>query len=163
MATLTAIKFDTPEGADRLEAALQDLQKQQLITVLDAAVVSWPAGAKKPKTRQLYSTTGVGALGGSFWGLLFGLLFFVPLLGMAVGAATGALMGHFADVGIDDNFIKQSRDKITEGTSALFLLSANAVTDRVTAELKSRGIQGEVIASNLSAEQEAKLKEVFAE
>ena len=163
MATLTAIKFDTPGGADRLEATLKELQGQQLITVLDAAVVSWPAGAKKPKTRQLTSATGIGALGGAFWGFLFGLLFFVPLLGMAVGAAAGALMGHFADIGIDDNFIKQTRDKITPGTSALFLLSADAVTDRVSAELQSRGIKGELIASNLTHEQEEKLKEVFAE
>jgi uncharacterized membrane protein len=162
MATLTAIKFDTPEGADRLEGALKDLQQQQLITVLDAAIVTWPADAKKPKTRQLYSTTGLGALGGTFWGMLFGLLFFVPLLGAAVGAAAGALMGHFADVGIDDNFIKQSRDQVTPGTSALFLLSTAGVTDRVSKELQQRGIQGELIASNLSAEQEAKLKEVFA-
>lgn len=162
MTTLTAIKFDTSNGADRMEATLQDLQREQLITVLDAAVVSWPVGAKKPKTRQLFSTTGGGAMAGSFWGLLFGLLFFVPLIGMAVGAAAGALMGHFADIGIDDNFIKQSRDKITPGTSALFLLSAAAVPDRIAEELKKRGIQGELIASNLSLEQEAKLKEVFA-
>jgi uncharacterized membrane protein len=162
MATLTAIKFDTPEGADQLEGVLKDLQQQQLIQVVDAATVSWPAGAKKPKTRQLYGTTGMGALGGTFWGLLFGLLFFVPLLGAAVGAATGALMGHFADVGIDDNFIKQSRDKVTPGTSALFLLSTAAVTDRVADELKARGLHGELIASNLSQEQEAKLREVFA-
>jgi|SRR3954454_14298988 uncharacterized membrane protein len=162
MATLTAIKFDTPDGADRLEAALGALQKQQLITVLDAAVVSWPQGAKKPKTRQLYSPTGLAALGGSFWGLLFGLLFFVPLLGMAVGAATGALLGHFADVGIDDNFIKQTRAQITPGTSALFLLSTAGVTDRVSEELRKRGLHGELIASNLSQEQEARLREVFA-
>ena len=37
MATLTAIKFDTPDGADRLEAALEDLQQQGLIVVQDAA------------------------------------------------------------------------------------------------------------------------------
>ncbi|HEX6739886.1 MAG TPA: DUF1269 domain-containing protein, partial [Vicinamibacteria bacterium] len=141
---------------------LRELQQQQLIQVLDAAIVSWPAGAKKPKTRQIYGTTGLGALGGTFWGLLFGLLFFVPLLGAAVGAATGALLGHFADMGIDDNFIEQARDKVTPGTSALFLLSTAGVTDRVAEELRQRGIQGELIASNLSQEQEAKLKEVFA-
>ena len=163
MATLTALKFDTPDGAERMSSLLQGLQQQQLITVQDAATVSWPVGAKKPKTHQLYSTTGVGALGGSFWGLLFGLLFFVPLLGMAVGAATGALMGHFADVGIDDNFINQVRDKVSEGTSALFLLTSGAVVDRVAEEVKKSGLQFELIASNLSSEQEATLKEAFGE
>ena len=101
-------------------------------------------------------------MGGAFWGFLFGLIFFVPFLGAAIGAGMGALSGSLADVGIDDNFIKESRDKITPGTSALFLLSTAAVTDRVAEELKQRGLHGELIASNLSQEQEAKLKEVFA-
>ena len=163
MATLTAMKFDTVDGADRMVGLLQGLQAQQLIVVQDAAVVSWPAGAKMPKTRQLTSTTGAGALGGAFWGMLFGLLFFIPFFGMAVGAATGALMGHFADVGIDDNFIKQARDKVTPGTSALFLLSTAEVPDRVAESVKGAGLQFELIASNLTSAQEAKLNEVFAE
>ena len=74
---------------------------------------------------------GIGALSGSFWGLLFGLLFFVPLLGMAVGAAAGALGGSLTDVGIDDDFIASVRDKVTPGTSALFVLSSDAVLDKV--------------------------------
>jgi uncharacterized membrane protein len=56
------------------------------------------------------------------------------------------------------NRVKQP---VTPGTSALFLLSSDAVMDRVKEELSGR--QGEFIASNLSAEQEAKLREVFAE
>ena len=42
---------------------------------------------------------------------------------MAVGAAAGALAGSLADYGIDDDFIKNVREKVTEGTSALFLLT----------------------------------------
>jgi uncharacterized membrane protein len=59
----------------------------------------------------------------AFWGLLFGLIFFVPFLGLAIGAAIGALAGKMSDYGIDDNFIKQTREKVTEGTSALFLMT----------------------------------------
>src|SRR5437764_20910 len=99
----------------RSPLVLQQLQLQQLITVQDASIVTWPVGAKKPKTRQLNSTTGAGALGGAFWGMLFGLLFFVPFFGLAVGAAMGALAGHFAHYGIDENFIKQVRDNAEEG------------------------------------------------
>ena len=99
--------------------------------MLDGAVVSWPPDEKKPKTRQLHSTTGAGALGGAFWGLLFGLIFFIPLVGAAIGAATGALVGSMTDVGISDDFIKSVRDEVTPGTSALFLMSQNAVVDRV--------------------------------
>lgn len=122
MATLTALKFDTPGGAEQMSGLLDDLQRQQLITVHDAAIVSWPQGKKKPKTRQLHNLAGMGALDGAFWGMLFGLIFFIPLFGMAIGAAMGALAGAFADVGIDDKFIKEVQSKITEGTSGLFLL-----------------------------------------
>ena len=162
MATLTVLKFQTAEGAAQMEQLLGELQKQHLITIEDAATVSWPVGQKKPKTRQLHNLAGVGALDGAFWGMLFGLIFFVPFLGLAIGAAMGALAGSMTDVGIDDKFINQVRDKVTPGTSALFLLSSGAVVDRVVDEIKRRGLQPELISSNLSQEQEGKLREAFA-
>jgi uncharacterized membrane protein len=161
MATLTVWRFDTPDGAQNALATLERLQKEELIRVEDAAVVSWPEGRKRPRTEQLHSLVGAGALGGSFWGLLFGLLFFVPLLGMAVGAAMGALTASMADVGIDDDFIRSVRDKVTPGTSALFAMTSSAVTDRVLDNF--RGTRAELISTNLSAEQEAKLRQAFEE
>ena len=110
--------------------------------------MSWPAGKKRPKTRQLRNMTGAGALGGSFWGLLFGLLFFVPLLGLAVGAAMGALSGSMTDVGIDDDFIKRARDEVTPGTSALFLMTSDAVIDKVHDAFT--GQRAELVPTNLS-------------
>jgi uncharacterized membrane protein len=160
MATLTVLKFNTPEGAMQTLQRIQDLQKQELIKVQDAAVVSWPVGRKSPKTKQLANMAGVGALGGAFWGLLFGLLFFVPIFGMAVGAAMGALTGKLSDYGISDEFIRAVRSQVTEGTSALFLMTSDAVQDKVAGAL--RGIPFELIASNLTQEQEAQLRETFA-
>lgn len=160
MATLTVLKFETPDGADKGLALVQELQKQSLITLQDAAIVAWPAGEKKPKTRQLSSTTGAGALSGAFWGMLFGLLFFIPFLGLAIGLAMGALAGHFADYGIDDKFIKDVRSKVTEGTSALFMLTSNAVVDKVADAFKTLPTF-ELISSNLTKEQEDKLKAEF--
>jgi uncharacterized membrane protein len=89
------------------------------------------------------------------------LIFFVPFFGLAVGAAFGALGGKMADYGIDDDFIKGVRDQVTEGTSALFLLTSNAVRDKVADELK--GEKFELIASNLTKEQEEELMAVFSE
>jgi uncharacterized membrane protein len=161
MATLTVWKFDTADGAQNALTTLERLQKQELIRVVDAAVVTWPADRKKPRTQQLHNLTGAGALGGSFWGLLFGLIFFVPLLGLAVGAAVGALTGSLTDVGLDDDFIKKVRDKVTPGTSALFAMTQDAVTDRVVDAF--RGTRAELVSTNLSADQEAKLREAFSE
>lgn len=159
-ATLTVWKFNSPNGAAEASRTLEQLGKQGLISVHDAATVSWEPGAKKPKTRQLSSTTGAGALGGAFWGMLFGLIFFVPLLGAAIGAATGAFAGSLTDVGIDDSFINKVRDQITPGTSALFLMSSDAVVDKVKDAFREHE-PSELMFTNLSSEQEAALRQVF--
>jgi len=160
MASLTVLKFDTPEGAGEMLEKVKGLQKQQLIVLQDAATVIWPKGKKGPKTKQLVNLASVGALDGAFWGMLFGLIFFIPWFGMAVGAAFGALGGKMRDYGIDDDFIKKVREQVTEGTSALFLLTSDAVMDKVTDALK--GEKFELIASNLTKEQESELMAAFA-
>ena len=159
MATLSAWKFDDPGGAARAEATVLDLQKQALITVHDAAEVSWPMDRKRPKTKQLNNLAGAGALGGSFWGLLFGLLFFIPFLGMAVGAALGAMAGAMSDVGIDDDFIASVRSEVQPGTSALFLLTSDAVIDKVREAFADT--KATLIHTNLSEAEEQKLRETF--
>ena len=161
MATITAFKFDTPDGAEQMLDLVKDLSKQQLITLQDAAIVTWPQGKKKPKTKQLESLSGAGALGGAFWGMLFGLIFFIPFFGMAVGAAIGALVGKFSDYGIDDDFIKSVGAKVTEGTSALFLMTSDAVVDKVSDAVKAKGWKFEILSTNLSKEQEDQLQADF--
>jgi uncharacterized membrane protein len=160
MATVTVLKFQNPGGANAVLGKIQRLQKDHLITLLDAAIVSWPTGKSSPKTTQLVNLVGAGAAMGIFWGMLFGLIFLTPLFGMAVGAVSGALGGSFRDYGIDDDFIRKIRGELTPGTSALFLLTSGAVVDRVAEALASETF--EIIATNLSHEQEEKLKAAFA-
>jgi uncharacterized membrane protein len=161
MATLTVWKFDDAHGAARAEQKLAQLQKQDLIHVHDAALVSWPVDDKKPRTTQLRHLGGEGALGGAFWGLLFGLLFFIPLFGMAVGAAIGAIGGAMSDVGIDDDFIDAVRGEVQPGTSALFLLSTDAVLDKVKDAFGDE--QPHVLRTDLSDADDAKLREIFGD
>ena len=49
MATLSVLKFNDPYGADRVMIALQGMQERQLITLEDAAVVSWPGATRSPR------------------------------------------------------------------------------------------------------------------
>jgi uncharacterized membrane protein len=161
VATFTVWKFHTADGAESALDTLERLQSEELITVQDAAVVTWPADKTKPKTRHLSDLTGAGALGGAFWGFLFGLIFFVPLLGLAVGAATGAIAGSLTHVGIDQDFIESVREKITPGTSALFVMTSDAVLDKVREAFP--GSDAELIHTNLSNEDEAALRQAFAE
>ena len=158
MSTLAVIRFENETGADAMRDEMGKLQKLEMIKLEDAAVVVRKSDGKV-KVQQATSLVGAGALGGAFWGMLIGLLFFVPWLGLAVGAASGAIAGKFGDVGIDDNFIKQVGSSIQPGQSALFVLVRESTTDRVIEDLKPFG--GEIIYTNLSAEDEAKLKAAF--
>ncbi len=161
MAAVTVLKFSEPDSAEKALGQIQSLQKEHLIKLLDAAIVSWPHGKKSPKTRQLVDLVAVGAMGGMFWGLLLGVIFLTPLFGMAIGVAFGALGGAFRDYGIDDDFIKRVRGAVTEGTSALFLMTSDAVLDRVSERMKN--FKFDIIATNLSTEQENQLRELFAQ
>lgn len=161
MSTLSVWKFDTAAGADEAVATLEDLSRRKLLTVWDAATVSWPEGTKKPATRQLHNLAGAGALGGAFWGLLFGILFLVPLLGAALGAAFGAASGSLSAAGIGDDFVKQARDQITPGTSALFVLTSDVVLDKVSEAFA--GQKPELLFTNLTTEQDVALRAAFAE
>ena len=160
MATLTVWKFPSPYGADTAEYTLNQLEEQGLIKVHDAAIVTWEVSAKQPSTRVLKSTAGSGARGG-LWGLLFGLLFSVPVLGLAVGVVTGTMRRKLSKAGIDDDFVRTVREKVTPGTSALFLMTSDAVMDRVQEAFASQEM--ELISTNLTAEQEEELREALAE
>ncbi|MEJ2735657.1 MAG: DUF1269 domain-containing protein [Anaerolineae bacterium] len=159
MSELVVVAFDNETGAAEMRDALIELQKQQLVTLDDAAVVVRGTDGKV-KVKQAVSLVGAGALGGAFWGMLIGLLFFVPFFGAAVGAAMGALAGKFSDYGIDDDFIKTVQGQVTEGTSALFLMTSEAVVDKVADAMKA--FDFEIIATNLSKKEEDNLRAAFA-
>ncbi len=161
MATLTVWKFSDAAGAETALTTLTSLAGDGLITLDDAAVVSWPVGSKKPKTHEMaHHGAGVGAMGGAFWGFLFGLIFFIPILGIAIGAAAGALSGSLAHVGISEDFVTKVRSEVTPGTSALFAMTENAVIDKVTEAFKGQEMQ--LISTNMTQEQDAALREAFA-
>ena len=161
MASLTVWRFDTPDGAERAEAILLRVAQEGDIDIHDAATVSWASGRKKPTTRHLTDLTEEKVGWGAFWGFLFGLLFFVPLLGTAVGAGIGAVGGYLADTGIDRDFIHSVQDKVVPGTSALFLLSDHAAMGRLKMEFV--GMHPELISTNLSEDQEQRLREAFSD
>jgi uncharacterized membrane protein len=62
---------------------------------------------------------------------------------------------------LDESFINQVRSRITPGTSVLFLLSSGKLLTEWLG--LSRGQQLEIIQTNLSKEQEDKLRADFGE
>jgi uncharacterized membrane protein len=160
MSDLVVLAFDTQDGAARMNPQIERMQKMQILSLEDAAVVTRDRDGKA-KVKQSTNLVGMGAWGGAFWGMLIGLLFWMPWLGLAIGAVSGALSGKFADVGIDDKFIKSVGESIKPGTSALFLMVRESTPDRVLEEI--RGWPGvTILQTSLSREAEAKLREAFA-
>jgi uncharacterized membrane protein len=158
MSDLVVLAFNNDTDAFKMRDELVKLQKQEVITLQDAAVVVRTEDGKT-KVKQVTSLTGAGALGGAFWGMLIGLLFFAPWLGLAIGAVTGAIAGKFTDTGIDDKFIKEVGETIEPGHSALFLLVDKVTMDKVQPTLGE--FDATVIQTSLSNEQEAKLRDMF--
>src|SRR5438046_9014173 len=111
MADLVQITFPSEEKAEQVRQKLLDLQKEYLIELSDAVIaVKQPNG--HIKLNQLFHPTAAGALSGTFWGALIGMIFLMPLAGAAIGAASGALGGVLADVGIEDQFMKEAAQNL---------------------------------------------------
>lgn len=159
MKSMIVLAFDSQTGASEAKDDLYEMQKEELIKLEDAAVVVRREDGHV-KVKHAHSLVGAGALGGAFWGMLIGLIFLAPWLGAAVGAVAGAIGGRYADVGIDDSFIKDVGETVEPGHSALFLLATDMESDRVEDELEH--LNPTVLQTNLSVEAEEELREAFA-
>ena len=161
MSSLVVLKFEEMDGAEAMRDRMYDFQKRELVKIEDAAVVVRNESGRA-KVKQAHSLVGAGALGGAFWGMLIGLLFFAPWLGLLAGATAGALSGKLGDIGIDDEFIKEVRDTIKPGNSALFLLTREGNIERIEEELSDFEYGFEILHTNLSPEDDRRLRETFA-
>ena len=158
MSDLIAIAYDDPFKAEEVRLTLAKLQREHLIELEDAAVVTKNAEGKV-KLNQAINLTAAGATSGSFWGLLIGTLFLAPLLGAAVGAATGAISGALSDIGVDDDFMRELGETLQPDTSALFILVKKVTPDKVLDEVSKYG--GKVLRTSLSKDDEEQLQKVL--
>ena len=159
MSDLVVIAFSSEAKAEEVRQKLLDMQKDYLIELGDAVIaIKQPNG--RVKLNQIFHPAAAGAAGGSFWGLLIGFIFMVPVVGVALGAAAGALGGAFADVGINDRFMKDVAQTLQSGNAALFLLIRKMTTDKVLAALQGEG--GTVLRSSFDHTKEAALQEALA-
>ncbi|MGW0483164.1 MULTISPECIES: DUF1269 domain-containing protein [Nonomuraea] len=158
MSNLIAISYPDVATAVAVRDRLTELQRQNLITLEDMAIVERRDNGTI-KLHQGVGTTGMGAASGALWGGLIGMLFFMPLFGMALGAATGAAGGAMTDLGVNDAFMRELGDKLEPGTAALFVLVVRSTPDKVIPEVQPYG--GHVIQTSLSREEEAQLREMM--
>ena len=134
MATLTAWRFSSTEGADDAVLRLVRLDEQDQIDVEDAAVLRWPRYAAGPMadvhvTRQ--------------------------------GGAFSSIAKKIAHGNIDNSTLDSVKDDMSPGTSALVLLSENATVGAVAKAFEGQSM--ELIRSDLSVQQEDQVRRVFGE
>jgi uncharacterized membrane protein len=154
MTHLVVLGLDSPDDAERVFDLAGDLAKQELLQLQDAAY-AYRDDKGKVRIHQAVSLTGAGAASGALWGTLIGMLFLVPVAGLAIGAATGAIGGKLADVGINDDTIKQIGGQLEGGKAAVFLLARSATVDKVIDALKP--YNPTVIQTNLTKDREDEL------
>ena len=154
MAHLVVLGVDNRDDAERLFDLAGDLAKQELLQLEDAAY-AYRDDRGKVRIHQAVSLTGAGAASGALWGTLIGLIFLMPVAGLAIGAGTGALAGKLADVGINDDTIKQIGGQLEQGRAAVFLLARSATVDRVIEAIKP--FNPTVIQTNLTRDREEEL------
>jgi uncharacterized membrane protein len=167
MSELVVVGFKDTEEADRVLFRLSKLKKEYLIDLEDAAVVVRDEAGKVylKQSIDLISTGATsGFVSGSLFGTFVGVLFLNPLLGFVtgsvIGGGAGALAGSLRDYGINDDFIKSIAETIPNNSSALFILVHKAQPEKVLAELS--GIQGKIIHTSLSPDQEKRLQEALS-
>jgi uncharacterized membrane protein len=154
MAHLVVLGLDNRDDAERVFDLAGELAKQELLQLEDAAY-AYRDDQGKVRIHQALSTTAAGAASGALWGTLIGLIFLVPVAGLAIGAGTGALTGKLADVGINDDTIKQIGAQLQQGKAAVFLLARSATVDRVIEAIKP--FHPTVIQTNLTRDREDEL------
>ncbi len=158
MSTLVVVAYPNEFQAEEVRLRLLKMQQEYLVDLEDA-VIAVRKEDGKIKLLQLHNLTGAGAVSGGFWGLLIGLLFMNPLLGAAVGAGAGAISGALADVGINDQFMKQLGQNLKPGGSMLFILFRSITLDKALQELAGTG--GTIIQTSLSHEDEQRLRDAM--
>jgi uncharacterized membrane protein len=157
MSNLIVVAFNNAADAFEMRAALAKMQAQYLIEMEDAVVVTRDAkGAVQ--LHQAVNLTAAGAVSGAFWGTLIGLLFLNPLLGAAIGAGSGALSGKLADLGINDQFMRDLGVTLTPDSAALFVLVRKSTPDKVLEGLKPFAGKGRVLQTSLTKDKEDELR-----
>ena len=166
MSDLVVIGFENTQKAEEVLWQLRSLKRQPLIDLEDAVVVVRDEQGEihlKQSINLTHYDTSTGLLSGGLLGTFVGMLFLNPaaglLIGTMIGAGAGALSGSLTDYGIPDDFIMSLGETIPLNSSALFILARKVEPEKILAEIGE--IKGKVLRTNLSQDQEQRLKEAL--
>ncbi|MGO8957852.1 MAG: DUF1269 domain-containing protein [Streptosporangiaceae bacterium] len=125
----TAWRFAGTEGADTAVLRLKQLDSQDLINVMDVAVLRWPEYATEPSTQE-HVTEGGGKM--------------------------ASLVRRLQHPVIDSSMIDTVRSDLRPGTSAMVLLSSDAQIDAVVHAFEGQPM--ELIRTDMSVPDQDRLR-----
>ena len=157
MSDLIVVAFKDEATAFEMRAELVRMQKEYLMEMEDVVIVTRTEGGEV-QLHQAVNLTASGALGGGFWGAMVGMLFLNPLIEAAVGAGAGALAGRAADIGINDDFMRDVGQSLEKGGSAVCVLVRKMTADKVLERLSAFRARGRVVQTSLSHDAEQQLR-----
>ncbi|MDW6024232.1 DUF1269 domain-containing protein [Mesorhizobium sp. BAC0120] len=137
MSDLIVMVYPTVARAEVVRQRLIELQKEHLIALDDAVIVT-KAESAWIRLDHLISTT-AGATSGSFWALFIGLLFLGSVDGAVAAGASCKLRGALTEVGLNNAFANKLAARLQPGTAGLFLLIKLMTTDSFLREIESFG------------------------
>lgn len=128
--TTTAWRFPGTEGADQAVIQLKQLDSQDLINVMDVAVLRWPEYATEPTTQEHVTEQGGGRL--------------------------SAMVRRFQHPVIDTSMLDSVKHDLRPGTSAMVLLSSDAQIDAVVHAFGAHPM--ELIRTDMSVPEQDRLR-----
>jgi uncharacterized membrane protein len=149
MSNLAVLAFAEPHKAEEVRLTLQKLQSEYLLDLADV-VVAVRDERGKVKLHHASNLSAGDPVFQGFCGSLTSLIL--------ANAAAGVVSGALADVGINDQFMKELAATLIPGSSALFVLTRRPTPnkDRLLEELK--GLGGKILMTSLSHEDKNRLQ-----
>ena len=148
---LWAIGYDDMVRANQVRDEIISLgwDKHYLLLNDVAVVVRHPDGSFTLDREAFPAVSNV--LGLSAVGLLAGLVVGAPLTGATIGAMVGGtVVAVLASAGIGDDFVREVKELMKPGTSAIFVLDDEGDMDVILGAI--RGLGGTVLKTNVDRE-----------
>ena len=127
--TTTAWRFAGTEGADQAVSQLKQLDAQDLINVMDVAVLRWPEYATEPVTQEHVTEQ---------------------------GGRMAAMMRRLQHPVIEGSMLDSVKHDLRPGTSAMVLLSSDAQIDAVVHAFGAQPM--ELIRTDMSVPEQDRLR-----
>jgi uncharacterized membrane protein len=154
---LIVLAYNQEGKAREVLQAMKQLQKDRIISILNAAVLVKNKDGKTSLTETEDMDVKHGALFGAITGGLVGLLGGPSgvIVGAAAGAATGGVAARVMDMGFPDEYMRDLQQGLRPGSSAIVALVEDNWVERFAEAVEEYG--GQLFRQALKAEIAAQL------